>query len=470
MAASEDPHQAPPLKKSIFNKPAWARAAPVSNSPEAEDSTDFFRRSDRTFAAITAEQEARRKKRKAKKEQNHSTRPSAREEEAKRRRTTDSIEEDEPIENVNGLDNRKGSRANARKDSRSSTRCSARLSSQSSPHESPPKHRSPHREQKLNSVAVGKTDLERTKVSNVISIDSDEESIQYLQKPSEADTVVAPSRNSRIDELELSDDEELFPELARKARDDAEQKRQQKVAPKVPSPTSALNGTGKSPTIADSTDTESAVRKNESVLNSERPLPPPPPDPIISIFVQSAIPDTIPFILNRKLNQRLREVRIYWCKRQNFPPGFSDNVILTWRGRRVFDVTSCAALGLAVNDAGKVTIKGEGNVFSDDEDEGGAQIHMEAMTEEMFEERQKRKNASQHAEDDVDEVDEVEEAIETEKEVQVRIILKSKDYKEFYLLVKPVSTASDSITTICQPVHSSSNSNSIIVHQSVSYH
>ena len=470
MAASPDLPQAPPSKKSIFNKPAWARAAPALNEPDAEDSTDFFRRSDRTFAAITAEQEVRRKKRKAKKGQHDITQPSSKEEGSKRRRTTSSANEDEPFDIVTCSETREESKANASKDLRSSARSPARSSNPPSSHGSP-KPRSLRLEQKTNSIAVAKAELERMMSSNVISLDSDEEAGRDPQKPSKPDAVTMSSKQPKIDEFEISDDEELFPELAQKARDDAKQKRLQQAVPKVPSSTSASNDIANLPMIIDTTNPQPAARKDESAFSSARsrpPPPPPPPDPIISIFVQSDIPDTIPFILNRKLNQRLKEVRQYWCKRQNFPPGFADSVILTWRGRRVFDVTSCAALGLVINDAGKVAIKGEGNIFSDDEDDGGAQIHMEAMTEGMFEERQKRKSASRQVEEDVDEEEGLGEEVETEKEAQTRIILKSKEFKEFYLLVKPVSALCDFVLTFRSLL--SSCSNAPIVHSNISYY
>ena len=434
MAASPTPPSAPPSKKSIFNKPAWAKSAPASVEPDPEDSTDFFRRSDRTFAVVAAEQEARRKRRKARKEQD-AARGSGNEGGAKRQRTTESADEEESTDTKTLPKHHAESRSKGV--AKSSTKSPMRSNGSAKPRDSTQSLTKCH-EPEPDSIAAAKVELERMMSSNVISLDSDEEMDRVSQKPPKPVATSAPLKRSEIEDLDVSDEEELFPELARKARDNAKQKHMQKDTPKDPKSTTNPIAINESPEPADATKSVSTAKLGESKLISSRPQKP-PSDPVVSIFVQSAIPDTTPFILNRKLHQRLKEVRQYWCKRQSFSADVAARVILTWRGRRVFDVASCAALGLEVNEAGKVVIKGESNVFSDDEEDGDAQIHMEAMTEEMFEERQREKYASQRAKGDASDEDEVEEAVEAKKEEQVRIILKSKDYKEFYLLVQPVS-------------------------------
>ena len=463
MAASQAHPQAPPVKRSVFNKPAWANSAPAPNELDPEDSTDFFRRSARTFPNISAEQEARRKKRKARKEQEDAARGSSKEGSAKRQRTTESAEENE------ALDSKHLSKGHARgvKDAKSNARPLTKSPSPSKSRDSP-KVLAKQYEPKSNSIAAAKAELECMMSSNIISLDSDEEADRDRQNLSKPVTASAPSKRSEIADIELSDDEELFPELARKARDAARQKRLEEAIPKDPDPIPTTNAKDKSPAALGTTDPSNAFKNGESTFDSSRSQPL-PPNPVVSIFVQSDIPDTTPFILNRKLHQRLKEVRKYWCKRQNFTPELADSIILTWRGRRIFDVTSCAALGLEVNGEGKVVIRGETSVFSDDEEDGGAQIHMEAMTEETFEERQRKKDASQRAEEDASDEDEVEEVFEAEKEEQIRITLKSKGYKEFYLLVKHVSnphlSVEDIITFLLGPF-----ANSGIVYNSSSYH
>ncbi|KAJ5818284.1 hypothetical protein N7474_003875 [Penicillium riverlandense] len=85
------------------------------------------------------------------------------------------------------------------------------------------------------------------------------------------------------------------------------------------------------------------------------PHPPPPlikpepaakPEPNVQILISSDIINTKPLLVHRKMSQGLREVRLAWCKRQNFTEDMQSSVYLTWKGRRLFDVTTCKSLGL----------------------------------------------------------------------------------------------------------------------------
>ncbi|OQD82644.1 hypothetical protein PENANT_c020G02329 [Penicillium antarcticum] len=76
-------------------------------------------------------------------------------------------------------------------------------------------------------------------------------------------------------------------------------------------------------------------------------LPPTPPDdPVVQILISSEITNTKPLLVHRKMSQGLREVRLAWCNRQNFDPEIQSSIYLTWKGRRVFDVTTCRSLGV----------------------------------------------------------------------------------------------------------------------------
>ncbi|KAJ5626036.1 hypothetical protein N7510_002345 [Penicillium lagena] len=81
----------------------------------------------------------------------------------------------------------------------------------------------------------------------------------------------------------------------------------------------------------------------------ERPAIPEPaakPEPTVQILISSDIINTKPLLVHRKMSQGLREVRLAWCKRQNFTEDMQSSVYLTWKGRRLFDVTTCNSLGL----------------------------------------------------------------------------------------------------------------------------
>lgn len=118
---------------------------------------------------------------------------------------------------------------------------------------------------------------------------------------------------------------------------------------------------------------------------SDLPTPPLPaissrtslPDPTIQILITSLIPSTKPLLVHRKMSQSLREVRVEWCKRQGLTPELQASVYLTWKGRRLFDVTTCRSLGIRTEF--KLDLSGE------DHDYGpwpeNLRIHMEAVTE-----------------------------------------------------------------------------------------
>ena len=119
-------------------------------------------------------------------------------------------------------------------------------------------------------------------------------------------------------------------------------------------------------------------------------------------------------------------------------------IFLTWRGNKVFDVTTCKALGLTADGLGRLRINGEGF------DEEG-RIHLEAWTEEIFDEFKKQKAAERKrlVLDPMEEEEEEEpkpEEISSKEEVQkFRIILKSKDGTEFKIQVSPTTPISKMI-------------------------
>lgn len=110
---------------------------------------------------------------------------------------------------------------------------------------------------------------------------------------------------------------------------------------------------------------------------SAGPSPTAIPDPIVQILITSQIPGTRPLVVHRKMSQSLREVRVEWCKRQGLTTELLSTVYLTWKGRRLFDVTTCRSLG----------IRSESKFgLADEDDDSDAslrelRIHMEAITD-----------------------------------------------------------------------------------------
>lgn len=118
-----------------------------------------------------------------------------------------------------------------------------------------------------------------------------------------------------------------------------------------------------------------------------RPVPSPQPvqpvqpaevpahDPIVQIMISSEIANTRPLLVHRKMSQRLRDVRLAWCNRQNFDPEIQASIYLTWKGRRLFDVTTCRSLNI---NSGKAIPGIDDDSFADQKE---LRVHMEAVTD-----------------------------------------------------------------------------------------
>ncbi|KAJ5500575.1 Small ubiquitin-related modifier SUMO [Penicillium expansum] len=132
------------------------------------------------------------------------------------------------------------------------------------------------------------------------------------------------------------------------------------------------------------------VLADDSESRSPRPVQPPQParpaqpaeppadDPIVQIMISSEIANTKPLLVHRKMSQRLRDVRLAWCDRQNFEPNIQASIYLTWKGRRLFDVTTCRSLNI---NTGKSTAAIPGIDDDSFADQKELRIHMEAVTD-----------------------------------------------------------------------------------------
>ncbi|KAJ5550711.1 hypothetical protein N7461_005409 [Penicillium sp. DV-2018c] len=122
----------------------------------------------------------------------------------------------------------------------------------------------------------------------------------------------------------------------------------------------------------------SAIQPNRPVIRSPRPVQPTPPpadDPVVQIMISSEIPNTKPLLVQRKLSQSLRDVRIAWCNRQNFSPEMQSSIYLTWKGRRLFDATTCRSIAAQIKKSSSSIID------LDDDQESELRIHIEAVTD-----------------------------------------------------------------------------------------
>ena len=193
---------------------------------------------------------------------------------------------------------------------------------------------------------------------------------------------------------------------------------------------------------------------------SPQPSPPKPtePDIALNILIDCRIPNTEPLIVQRKLTQRLKEVRDAWLNRQ---PALSDSekkdIYLTWRGQKIYGFTTCQTLGIKVDEAGKVWFarSRRSGEFPVEPAEENAQIAFEAVTDEMV--RQEKREKEEEKRREIEERDAerrkaaglLRERSKTgtpagdggEAKPGLRVILKARGQKDYKLKVKPVGDA-----------------------------
>ena len=398
-------------KRLLFNKPSWSKPQALTNG------ANLFHRSNQTYVDSAAEAERERKKKLARKERERARREDTEAISGKRRR----ISSDEEDESGGSSNDEKSSHVEERKVVPTPSKIErTTISTPVSPQRTTvsPKNLLERYEAAIDAKVLAIEKKLKAKPSDIVNIDDDENDLELEADKDDDDVaIVNPPRPSGSDDQPPSDEE--FPELARQARDKARRKRLEadvlSMTPE-PSPSGSSN---------------SQLQRSQSLHQSTPP--PPAPDPVLQILITSTIPNTEPLIVNRKLSQRLKEVRITWTERQQFTSDFAESVFLTWRGRRLFDVASCKSLGITVDSNGNIKTRGDSL-----EDLDG-KIHMEAMTAGIFEAYKKAKT---HEIADGTEAPAEEPILKEEKkEPQIRIILKARGFADVKIIVKPVSYA-----------------------------
>ena len=393
----------PPAKRALFNKPAWSRPQNLA-SP-----VDFFHRANSANLDPVVEAERKRKARSAKKEA-EKARQKAEEQPAEKRRRV-SAEDDDDLYGVSDQEAKPSllGKPNGPLEQAHTDEGSCRNSSLK--REPSPKSLSKRFEDETMVRNIEKKPV--AQLSNIIDLEESDEDEDF--KVTQVVKPLPPPPEE--DDFPASDEE--YAEMARKVREKARRKRLQDdilaETPKQPIPLER-----------DSVSQQS--------LSTHASTPPPPPlDPEVFILVTSRLENAVPLIVKRRLSQRLKDVRLTWCSHNQLTDEMTGSIFLTWRGRRLFDVTSCKSLGIAVDKEGRVMAKDQDDFLADEE----RKIHMEAMTEEIHGEYQKAKRrATEQQNEDKDE--EQAPPQHNPPEVQVRLILKAKGFADFKLIAKPV--------------------------------
>ncbi len=402
-----------PFKRSLFNKPSWSK--PV----ELESPIDLFHRANHRYVDIAAEVERKRKAKIARREREKARQQGSEERAGKRRCLSDESEDDD--EHSSNDEEPKISELNRAYTVQPSSKVKSVTKSASPPEvRSSPRSLAKRYQEAADAPKIaGKEDSYQSKILDL----EDEESGSNTQGKNDEDenlqvTTIRPTKPSEPDDEPASDEE--FPELARKAREKARMKRLKAETEDV------------TPDLRPSASASGYSQRSQSIQQS---TPPPPPDAVVQILITSRIENSEPLIVSRKISRRLKDVRVTWCQRQGFSREFMDTVFLTWRGKRLFDVTTCKSLGIAVDQDGTMLTKGQKDILGEEY----RQIHMEAITEKVLQEYRKEKRHAAGENEVNDHNSEEEIVAQPKEEAQVRIILKAKGVDDFKLIVKPVS-------------------------------
>jgi hypothetical protein len=438
----EPDHPPPPKpKRSLFQKSAWA--APVEDAKPVE----LFSRAKELFPEVVRENERRLRKL----ERRRSSASIEAAEGSKKRRISDDPDESEDQEQDKDETNKAVDLGGSSDDEE----VVAEYLKQHSAAPSTPRSR---RKKSISRTPIKKSPRNAVKTSPhkrssksreeaaapVISLSDDEDEDAALNK--ELDDALAPiplDSDREDDDLtilkelkaestapaEVHNSEDHYAEFVARAREKAMQKKLQIQ--------NALAAARTRSTASPASD--GGLLRSPELTRGPKP-PSPAQDPVVQILVDSAMEGTKPLILKRLLSQRLKDVRIAWCDHQStdgkpMDEALKSQIFLTWRGKKVFDVTSCQSMGLKLNAAGKIVMPGDGS-------DTNGRIYLQAWTDDAFEAYKKqkaeeRKRNERHlmtAEERENEVEEVQPVTQVEK---YKIVLKSKDFKELKLRVPP---------------------------------
>ena len=163
-------------------------------------------------------------------------------------------------------------------------------------------------------------------------------------------------------------------------------------------------------------------------------------DMVVQILITSEIENTKPLIVHRKISQSLREVRLAWCKRQGFSEGMQASVFLIWKGRRLFDVTTCKSLGVNTGNN-----SARSPIHSPLDDGQTNRVHMEAVTEDLLSLKRRQQEQSHSAEYQND--TESSDVRPKQQDVLIKIILKCPGLVDYGIKVSQETPVSHVLAT-----------------------
>ncbi|KIX06928.1 uncharacterized protein Z518_04904 [Rhinocladiella mackenziei CBS 650.93] len=391
------------VKRTLFRKPAWD--APTTSLP---DDSSIFGRSVVYDDILRAEQAKR--ERKAAKAKTCTDKEKGKGEglETKRRRIS--------------IDDEDGANQNREEDSRSNlsqtrtkniTKRRDGPVTRSTPQEakqlaegrnaSPRTYRSPRRGRGVGDVTVLDDDADQ--------VEDDELVMLTPPKP----TKTSPTKRQSKPPLDVEDSEEedeYLRELKQKAREKARLQRQGVDSERSRTPTTSSLALNRNARSSSTEQNDSRPISAGSARESARTTPASEPedDPRVKILIQSEIPNTRPLIVMRKASQSLKQVKEYWCMKSTLDESTAKKVFFTWKDTRLFDSTTMRGIirQLKQDHYRQQSVSLDQDDEDDDhssavQDPSKGNIILEAMTQEIYENKMRQKEQGRKTETSADE-------------------------------------------------------------------
>ena len=401
-------------KKSLFSRPAFSKSASAKVQSGAS-TTGLFSRADSSYSAIVEEENKRIEKRKIK-------------------ATRKAKEDNEVVDLADGIRKRRCiSISDPSSEDESDYEKPERNKGRSSSHSPAQVKHTPQTESSL----LNSTKAFTYPNHGVLELSDDDDSqkgihpSKSLSGDEDLDVAFVSSTNhaqhsQKVDPAEIyteaGDDEEdkvesddEFAEIARQARESARRKQESQAEKPIHSFQANPNSTS----------------QNGHLHELPKTL-------AINIHVESPIPGVECKTLKRRLDQRLRPVRLMWCEANEFSDEESKQIILMFRGKRVWDVNTPESLGISVNDQGETHVQGDDPL---NPLEPSGDIVMDAIREDQQKEYTSawlEKYGRNQVENDEEKLAETPPLQQEPVLEKLKIICRAKHYPDFKLAVKKV--------------------------------
>ncbi|GJN68462.1 hypothetical protein PLICBS_002505 [Purpureocillium lilacinum] len=181
--------------------------------------------------------------------------------------------------------------------------------------------------------------------------------------------------------------------------------------------------------------------RDQAMMDSGTDTGTPAPKEQVEIVVTSQVANTSSFRARFLYTRPLKVVRDTWMavqeqKGATLPVQSADDIILTWRRKRVYVTSTLLHLGIRPRH-GRVWVDGNSR---DGLMEDGKRVHMEAWTPELFQDMEREEE--QRLKREAGELSE-EEYVDEEPpapEIKIRVILEAKGLEDVRLTVRPETT------------------------------